>query len=227
MVEHDARPYGVLWDMDGVLVDSGDLHRRAWRIFLARQHKPVTDEAFERGFGQPNQAVLPIYFGEGLSAAEIAHLSDAKERCYRALVAEEGIAPTPGALDWLACFDEAGLRQALATSGCRANAELIVDRTSARRYFAAIVTADDVARGKPHPDLFMRAAAEIDVPPARCAVIEDSLHGIEAARRAGMPCLAIATTHSLDELAPADLALPDLRHLTWEAWRGLVEAGRQ
>jgi HAD superfamily hydrolase (TIGR01509 family) len=208
--------------MDGVLVDSGDLHRRAWRIFLAAQDQPVTDEVFERGFGQPNEAVLPIYFGESLSRVEMTRLSDEKERCYRELVVAEGIASPPGVLDWLARFAEAGLRQALATSACRANAELVLDLTGARRYLSAIVAVEDVPRGKPHPDLFLRAAALLDLPPARCVVIEDSMHGIEAARRAGMPCLAVATTHPLKELAHADLALPDLRHLTWATWRELA-----
>lgn len=212
--------YAVLWDMDGVLVDSGALHRRAWQLYLAQKGRPVADEIFERGFGQPNEQVLPMYF-DTLTPEAIRQMSDEKEACYRDLVRAEGINPTPGVLDWLARFAAAGLCQGLATSGCRANAEFILDLTGTRRYFATIVAAEDVPRGKPHPDVFLRTATELGVPPARCAVIEDSRHGIAAARAAGMRIVALATTHGRDEIEGADLVLQDMQEFTWAAWEKL------
>jgi beta-phosphoglucomutase len=220
--------YAVLWDMDGVLVDSGDLHRRAWRRFLAAQGRPASDEIFEQGFGRPNEQVLPAYFGD-LTEAEIRRLSEGKEACYRDLVRAEGAPSTPGALDWMARFAQAGMRQALATSGPRANAELIVERMGIRPYLSAIVTSEDVALGKPHPDVFLCTAARVGVPPSRCLVIEDSVHGVRAARAAGMRCLAIETTHAASELGDADLVLPDMRAFSWSLWRALFgseEPGR-
>jgi beta-phosphoglucomutase len=213
--------FAVLWDMDGTLVDSGALHRLAWRRFLRQQGQPVTDEIFEHEFGRPNEQVLPTYWRHELSKAELRRLSDEKEQCYRDLVRAEGIASPPGVLAWLARFREAGLRQALATSGCRANAELIVDLTGMRPYFSAIVASEDVPRGKPHPDVFLHTAALLGVPPARCLVIEDSTHGIAAARAAGMRCLALATTHAMDEIQDADLALADMRAFSWKVWADL------
>jgi beta-phosphoglucomutase len=212
--------YAVLWDMDGVLVDSGDLHRQAWRRFLVAQGKPVSDEIFEQGFGRPNEQVLPVYFGN-LTAEEIQRLSEEKEACYRELVRTTGASATPGALDWVARFADAGTRQAMATSGCRANADLIVDRMGIRSYLSAIVTSEDVAQGKPHPDVFLHTARRLNTPPSCCLVIEDSVHGVQAARAAGMRCIAIETTHTARELDKADLVLPDMRSFSWAAWQSL------
>lgn len=214
--------YAVLWDMDGVLVDSGALHRRAWRHFLERKGQPVSDAIFARGFGRPNEQVLPLYF-PGLTEEQVRRLSDEKEQCYRELVREEGVRTTPGVTDWLARFDEAGIRQALATSGCRANAELIVDLTGTRPYFAVLVASEDAPRGKPHPDVFLRTAALLGVPAGRCLVIEDSVHGVQAARAAGMRCVAVETTHARDEIQDADLVLPDMRAFSWRLWQNLFD----
>ncbi len=213
--------YAVLWDMDGVLVDSAVLHRRAWRVFLTRKELTITDEIFERGFGQPNEQVLPGYFPD-LTHQEIRRLSAEKEACYRRLVRQEGIYPTPGVLTWMNHFSRARIRQVLATSGCRANANMIVDLTGARAYLTAIIAAEDVSQGKPHPDVFMRAAQQVDVPPERCLVIEDSLHGIRAARAANMRCLAIETTHNAAELDESDLVIRDMGHFTWDTWHRLM-----
>jgi beta-phosphoglucomutase len=218
----DQRLYAVLWDMDGVLVDSGELHRQAWRVFLSRKGKPVTYAIFRLGFGRPNQQVLPDFFGHDLPDAVIQQLSDEKEQCYRELVLQKGIPPVPGVLDWMSRFQEAGVRQALATSGCRTNAELIVDLTGAARYLQEIVTADEVEHGKPSPDLFERASALLGVPPCRCLVIEDSLHGVRAAGRAGMRCLALTTTHSKEELLDCDLVLSDMTCFSWHFWQRLL-----
>jgi beta-phosphoglucomutase len=219
-IKRQLNGYAVLWDMDGVLVDSGDLHRQAWRRFLAAQGKPVSDEIFEQGFGRPNEQVLPAYFGD-LTASEIRRFSEEKEAYYRDLVRTVGASATPGALDWVGHFARAGARQAVATSGCRANADLIVDRLGIRPYLSAIVTSENVARGKPHPDVFLHTAAQLDLPPSRCLVIEDSVHGVHAARMAGMRCVAIESTHPARELDKADLVLPDMRSFSWAAWRSL------
>lgn len=222
MDQRTPQDYAVLWDMDGVLVDSAALHRRAWRVFLAQKGLSITDEIFERGFGQPNEQVLPGYFPD-LNAQEIYRLSAEKEACYRKLVRQEGIYPIPGVLIWMDHFSRRRIRQVLATSGCRANANMIADLTGARTYLTTIVAAEDVSRGKPHPDVFVRAAERVGVPPERCLVIEDSLHGIRAARAAKMHCLALETTHDAAELSEADLVIRDMGHFSWETWHRLMD----
>jgi len=213
--------YAVLWDMDGVLADSGNLHRRAWRLFLEQRGLSIGDQVFTLGFGRPNEEVLPGFFGPALSETEIARLSAEKERCYRDLVAQEGICPTPGIRLWLERFCQAGIRQAVATSGCRANVDLVLAMIDAARYMQAIVSAGDVLRGKPEPDLFLRAAELLGIHPSRCLVIEDSLYGVQAARRANMHCLALATTHAADHIHGCDWVLPDMRSFSWDIWRRL------
>lgn len=219
---HEDEGYAVLWDMDGVLVDSGMLHRRAWRLFLEQRGLSIGDQVFALGFGRPNEEVLPDFFGPALSRVEIAQLSAEKEQCYRALVAQEGIHPTPGVLSWLDRFCEAGIHQAVATSGCRANADLALALIDAARYMQAIVTAEDVPRGKPEPDLFLKAAELLGIRPSRCLVIEDSMFGVQAAQRAGMHCLALATTHAADQIHGCDWVLPDMRSFSWDIWDHLL-----
>ena len=214
----------VLWDMDGVLIDSGPLHRRAWQLFLKRKGLDIGETIFTLGFGRPNTEVIPEFLGDRLGDAltpeRIAQLSDEKERCYRDLVRAQGVTPVPGVLDWLKRFSDAGIRQAVATSGCRANAELIVERLGAAPYLQAIVTAEDAPRGKPHPDLFLLAAERLSTLPSQCLVIEDSLHGIRAAQAAGMRCLALTTTHRATQLK-ASAILTDMAAFSWKLWQRL------
>ncbi len=214
--------FAVLWDMDGVLVDSGELHRRAWRTFLQQKGLHISDEIFQHGFGRPNEQVLPLYF-PGLDESQIRQMSFEKEAYYRKLVRQEGIYPTPGVLSWMARFHEAGIRQALATSGCRANATMIADLTGAQTYLAAIVAAEDVPRGKPHPDIFLHTAERLRLSTTRCLVVEDSRHGLQAARAAGMRCLALETTHPASELGDADRVIPTMRSFSWEMWEQLFD----
>lgn len=213
-----AKGYAVLWDMDGVLVDSGGLHRRAWRLFLQQRGLSIGDQVFALGFGRPNEEVLPGFFGPALSRTEIARLSAEKERCYRDLVASEGICPTPGIRLWLEQFYQAGIRQAVATSGCRANVDLILSMIDAARYMQAVVSAEDVARGKPEPDLFLKAAELLGIHPSRCLVIEDSVYGVRAAQKANMRCLALATTHAASDIQGCDCVLPDMGSFSWGIW---------
>jgi beta-phosphoglucomutase len=215
---HVTEGYAVLWDMDGVLVDSGSLHRRAWRIFLEQRGLSIGDRVFALGFGRPNEEVLPDFFGPALSGAEIAQLSAEKERCYRDLVTREGICPTPGIRFWLEQFCQAGIRQAVATSGCRANADLVLAMIDAARYMKTIVSAGDVLRGKPEPDLFLKAAELLGIHPSRCLVIEDSVYGVQAAQKANMHCLALATTHTADQIQGCDWVVPDMRSFSWAIW---------
>ena len=210
--------YAVLWDMDGVLVNSGALHRRAWRLFLEQRGLSIGDQVFALGFGRPNEEVLPGFFGPALSRTEIARLSAEKERCYRDLVAQEGVCPTPGIALWLERFCQAGIRQAVATSGCRANVDLVLAMIDAARYMQAIVSAEDVPRGKPEPDLFLKAADLLGIRPSCCLVIEDSVFGVQAAQKAHMRCLALATTHPADQIHGCDRVLPDMRSFSWDIW---------
>lgn len=209
----------VLWDMDGTLIDSTEYHWIAWRDLMRSEGRAITYEEFLAGFGKRNEAILRDLFGEDLPPAELNRLADAKERHYRELVRARGIALLPGAREWLEKLKDAGWRQALATSAPRLNAEVVLKATNIERVFDAVISAEDVERGKPDPQVFLRAAAKLEIEPWRCLVVEDAPAGIEAGRQAGMRTIGVLTSHeSLD----ADLVVRRLDELPTNAFANLL-----
>jgi beta-phosphoglucomutase family hydrolase len=212
---------GVLWDLDGTLIDSADQHYSAWRDALAQRGRGHTREEFMRGFGKRNDLVLRAIFGDALSPEEAARVAHDKEERYRRLVREDGLEPLPGVMEWLSRLKERGFRQALATSAPPANVAVVIEVLGLDRLLDAVASADDVERGKPEPDIFLEAARRIDVPPERCVVIEDSPYGLEAARRAGMKSVGILSDHHHE--LQADLVVPSLAALPPGAFEELLE----
>jgi beta-phosphoglucomutase len=209
----------VLWDMDGTLIDSAEYHWVTWRDTLAAEGHPLTRKQFAAWFGQRNDAILRQYFGDGIAPAEIVRLGEAKEAAYRALVRGRGIEPLPGVRRWVQKLREAGWRQAVASSAPPANIEAIVDVLRLDDCFEAWVSAEEVAHGKPAPDVFLRAAEKLGVPPARSVVVEDAPAGVEAGRRGGMRTIGIASMgRSLD----ADIVVASLEDLRDDAFDRLV-----
>jgi beta-phosphoglucomutase len=200
----------VLWDLDGTIADSREFHWRSWRDTMAHAGVAVTEAQFAASFGQRNDTIIPDWLGSRSTPELVRELGDAKEALYRVFVAREGLAPLPGAGDWVRRLREAGWLQAIASSAPRENVELMARVLGLAPHMNALVSADDVTKGKPDPEVFLKAAAALGVPPDRCVVVEDAAAGIEAARRAGMPCIGVgdgategATTRvlSLDQLA--------------------------
>jgi beta-phosphoglucomutase len=186
----DRGTYAVLWDVDGVIIDSAEQHRRAWRQLAEEQSLPYTDEAFWASFGMRNGDVIPRLFGVAGPPERIAALADRKEALYRELVAREGKA-LPGARELMAALHAAGYRQALASSAPEANIALIVRLLDLGPLLEGKMSGETVAHGKPAPDIFLAAAAQVGVEPERCLVIEDAPAGVEAAHAGGMRCLAV------------------------------------
>ena len=206
---------GAIFDMDGVLVDNLEYHIRAWQQ-LGREHgRNLSRESIRRVFGQRNDEMIRSLFGSPLARDVLALYATRKEEVYRELMAQE-LTPVPGLPALLAGLKGAGMRSAVATSGPRENASLVLDGLNLRQYFDAVVTGDDVSRSKPHPDIFVFAARRLGLPPEQCVVFEDSSAGIEAASRAGCLCIALATTHPPSELQAYQTALiiPDFTMLS-------------
>ncbi len=181
----------VLWDMDGTLVDSEEYHWIAWRDTMASQGITITHEQFLATFGQRNDSILPKWLGAGTSAERIQCVGDAKEELYRKLVRDRGLAPLPGAVDWVRRLVREGWRQAVASSAPRANLDVVLEVIGLAGDFHAVVSAEDVTAGKPDPQVFLKAAERLSQPPERCIVVEDAAMGVEAARRAGMRCIGV------------------------------------
>jgi beta-phosphoglucomutase len=188
---------------------------------MAHERSPITHEQFLATFGQRNDSILRQWLGEKATPELIQRLGDAKEALYRQHVREHGIAPLPGAFQWAQLLHRQGWRQAIASAAPRANIETILDVLHASGYFQAIVSADDVHRGKPDPEVFLTAATKLGVAPKSCIVVEDAEHGIEAARAAGMKSIGVSQN---GKHLPADIVVRSLDLLDTNAFDNLLQA---
>jgi beta-phosphoglucomutase len=210
----------VLWDLDGTLVDSEDFHWQSWQHAMGLEGVPVTFDQFKATFGQRNESILQGWLAPDATPDRIARVADAKEVEYRRLAAAHGLVPLPGAEAWLQRLHAAGWKQAIASSAPRKNVDVMLAALHLTRYFDAIVSSEDVTRGKPEPDVFLVAARKVGVPPERCVVVEDAAAGVEAARRAGMRSIGVNKTTRL----AANLFVSSLIDLPSDAFETL--AGR-
>ncbi|MGB9202469.1 MAG: HAD-IA family hydrolase [Terriglobales bacterium] len=210
----------VLWDMDGTLIDSEEFHWISWRNTLANEGITITREQFLASFGQRNDSIIPRWLGSSATPERIERISTAKEELYRHLVRREGMSPEPGVAAWLHRLHKEGWLQAIASAAPRANIDAVLDALSATHIFQGIVSADDVHRGKPDPEVYLIAASRVGVPPDRCIVVEDAVAGVQGARSAGMK--SIGVSHNGRQL-PADVVVQSLDLLAPDAFERLLE----
>jgi beta-phosphoglucomutase len=194
--------FGVIFDMDGVLVDSAAAHLRTWQQLGTEIGTPFSEELFQRTFGQRNASIIPQWLGQ-VPPPRLAELDARKEWLYRQLVREGGVRVFRRIPELLIDLWQLGARLAVASSGPRENVELLIDVIGAGSVIDASVASEDVREGKPHPEAFLTAAQRLGVVPAYCAVVEDSVHGIQAAKRAGMLAVAVVTSTAREQLAAA------------------------
>lgn len=206
--------------MDGVLVDSGELHYQSWIETLSAEGIPFSPEAFRLTFGMNNTSILALLLGRPPEPETLQRISDHKESLFRSKVRGR-VEPLPGVHTWLERLAANGYRQAVASSGPLANVEVLVDEMRLRPYFTALVSAFDLP-GKPDPAVFLEAARRLEAEPQNCVVVEDGIPGVEAARRAGMACIAVTTTNPAHDLAGADLIVAGLTQLAPDAFNRLL-----
>lgn len=209
----------VLWDMDGTLINSEELHWTAWRETMANEGVVITREQFLASFGQRNDSIIPAWLGSAATPEEVERIGEVKEQLYRQLVREVGIAPEPGVAAWLQRLQNDGWQQAIASAAPRANIDAILHALSLSDIFQGIVSAEDVHRGKPDPEVYVVAASKVGVPPERCIVVEDAVAGIEGARRAGMR--SVGVSHNGKALK-ADIVVESLQCLKPDAFDRLL-----
>lgn len=213
---------GALFDWDGVIIDSSRQHETSWEMLADEIGKPLPPGHFVQGFGMKNQVIIPNILKWTEDPAEIERYSLRKEALYREIIQREGISPLPGVGALLDVLAAHGVPCAVASSTHRENIETVFDAIGLRSRFRAVVTGEDVAHGKPDPEVFLTAAARIGCEPGDCVVFEDALVGIEAGRAAGSRVIAVATTNPIEALGGADLAVPSLEAVTWQSFRGLL-----
>lgn len=215
----------VLWDLDGTIADTGGAHFAAWSDLMAAENAPYSHERFLADFGRNNDELLPELLGAEITAERIQTLSLHKEATFRGYLHQGyGVELMPGVQRWLAEFEQAGVKQAIGSSGPMANIVAIVEKLAIADYFHGLLTGLRLPRGKPDPAIFLNLAAALDVAPAECIVIEDTVHGVEAARRAGMASIAVgavAANPALDEMLAMhpgrrSIRLASLCDLTWQ-----------
>jgi HAD superfamily hydrolase (TIGR01509 family) len=206
----------VIFDMDGVLLDSGAHHREAWRQLLADLGVDPAPDFWRRTIGRPAEEAVVQLLDRPVPPAEVVRLARRKREHYTRL-ARRGMLPVAGAPAFVASLAARRVPRAVASSASRQDVEALLTEIGVRRYFEVIVTADDVSRGKPDPEVYLRAAAGLDRPPAECLVFEDSLVGVHAARSAGMRVIGLSTAHSASELlaAGAERAIASFEGIAW------------
>ena len=215
---------GALFDWDGVIVDSHRQHEMAWEALATELGQPLPPGFFKATFGMRNDRIIPEFSGwvpDG-DPQRIAELGDRKEALYREVIRRDGIEPLPGVVRLLTALSDAGIPCAVGSSTSRENILTIVEITGLGPFFAGIAAEKDVTRGKPAPDVFLKAAEKIGRDPGQCVVFEDAHVGVEAGRAAGAKVVAVATTHpAVSFIGKADLIAETLEAVTLERLQGL------
>jgi len=201
--------YCVIFDMDGVLADTGPIHYESW-VKLAKQIKvKFSKKFFNLTFGQQSVSITRELVGPKIKQEVVKKWADLKELYYREMVKDE-LKILPGALVLIKKLHTHNFKLAVGSSGPPENVDLLLSTLNIKDYFDVIITAAELENGKPAPDVFLIAAEKLNIKIDNCLVIEDAPVGITAARKAGMKVIALRTTHCNVELLDADMVVHDL-----------------
>ncbi|QHV96502.1 HAD family hydrolase [Spirosoma endbachense] len=217
-------PFAALFDMDGVIVDNTDFHINAWLQFAQHKGIPLTrDQYIDHINGRVSADAMAYVFQRPIEPGELIVLTEEKEAIYRELYRPH-LQPAPGLITLLEALKARNVPTAVGTSAPMSNVHFTLDGLLLRPYFDTVVDASLVKHGKPHPEIYLKAAEKVGVEPARCVVFEDAFAGIQAGLRAGMAVIAVATTLTRNELAGsgASLIVDDFIGLTVDAIREVV-----
>ncbi len=213
----------LIFDMDGVIIDSNPLHRIAWSEYMRRHGIEMSEAMQDRMYGKRNDELIRDFFGNGITGEEVFAHGAAKEKLYREMMQPQAEAAlVPGVREFLARHQ--GLKCALATNAEPANVDFVLETTGLRPFFQVIINGHEVTNPKPHPEIYLRAADLMETLPHECIVFEDSYTGVEAGLAAGMRVVGITTTH--DDLAGVSLSVADFLDPALERWlRGAQTLG--
>ncbi|MDP2718738.1 MAG: HAD family phosphatase [Dehalococcoidia bacterium] len=214
----------VIWDMDGVIADTAQLHFRAWRSVFLGHNVGFIYQDFRHSFGQRNDTIIKNILGPKVNSDLINSIAGEKEKRFLDFI-EEDLQALPGAVGLIKALHRSGCPLALGSSAPLANIEFILKKLKLKKYFPVITSNEDVLQGKPDPQVFLLAATRLNVEPSGCLVIEDAVAGVEAARNAGMKCIAVTNTHGPEHLKEADLVVDSLASVTAETIFNILNTG--
>ena len=204
--------FALIWDMDGTIVDTRHAHWLAWKQTMAAENYNLPRETFLKTFGQRNDTILRDLLGSDLPDAEVDRIGDAKEQMFRDVIKEKGVQLLPGAGQLINQAAANGCPQAVVSSAPRKNIITILEVINRLDTFSVLVCAENVSHGKPHPEGCITASQKLGVSPSKCIVLEDAPAGLEAARRAGMACVGVLSTH--DHMDEADRIVNSLEEIS-------------
>ena len=213
---------GVIFDWDGVIIDSSEFHEKSWEILATEETLQLPPGHFKKGFGMKNEVIIPSILQWSTDRLEINRLADRKEVLYREMIVEKGLEPLPGVVELLSVLRDLNIPCAIGSSTPRLNLEVAMKHLKLEMYFDAIISGDDVKEGKPDPMVFILAAQRIGCKPEHCVVIEDAPVGIAAAHYGCMKVVGVATTHPPYTLKEADIVVQNLKELNFAKFKELL-----
>lgn len=212
---------GVLFDMDGVLIDSNPFHKIALQQFCKKHGFDLNEDQLRKTiYGRTNRAWITNLFGT-LSEEQLEVYAEEKEALFRELYKSD-IKPLEGLRTFLDSLKEANIPYAIATSAPRKNVDFTLEKCNLQDYFEIILDDSFVTNGKPDPEIYLKSAAAINLNPARCIVFEDSIAGVTSGLAAGCKVVGVATTHSPEELNNTSIVIKDFTGLQVSTLRGLL-----
>jgi beta-phosphoglucomutase len=225
MSDNPPHRQAVIFDMDGVLVDSYEAHFASWKQMLASQGLDFTREQFAESFGRTSREIIAENWPEyARDEQTITRWDRQKEQAYREILRKD-LPQMPGAGPLIQSLHREGFALAIGSSAPPENLQVVLDGLDHSECFDAKITGSDVSRGKPDPEVFLKAAEALGVSPGQCVVVEDAPAGLEAARRAGMLPVALTGTAPAEALArKAHVVVDSLTQLTPETLRLWLES---
>jgi beta-phosphoglucomutase len=223
-MEKPNKKLAVIFDMDGVIIDSNPLITRCWKAFFEKHHIVLSDEQLNQYvFGRTAQETLKMVFPPDLAPKSINSFADEVARHVQLLYIKEGHI-VPGFMKFVKKLTAHQIPMAISTSAPTENVNIVLELTGVRSYISAITDASELNHSKPHPEGYLKTAEKLGIPPTDCCVIEDSLSGIQSARSARMKVIGITTTHSAHELLPlTEAVIADFNDLNLDDIKRIVE----
>jgi beta-phosphoglucomutase len=216
-------PRALIFDLNGTMINDMEFHIRAWTDILNSDMKAglSPEQVRSQMYGKNSELLIRVFGKDHFSEEEMEHWSIEKEKRYQKAYLPH-LRLIDGLEDLLKKAFEKKIPMAIGSAAIPFNIDFVLDQLDIRKYFSAVVSADDVAISKPHPETFLKAAGLLHAEPADCLVFEDAPKGVEAASNAGMPCVVLTTMHNRNDFPQSGHVLAFIKDYTDPFIRSLI-----